>query len=219
MIQKMRPEMPDEALTGPGYGTLSVAAILAETARRSPDRNALLIGDQAITYGPLWEQTRAYAGALAERGVGPGSRVAVLIPNVPDFARVYYAVLALGAVVVPVHLLFKAEEIEYVLRDSGASLLVLSAHALADGTAAAAAAQVPVVTVLQPEGPSGRLEDEARASRPIRNYVSVNPLAPATILYTSGTTGRPKGAVSSHLALIEQVHVSLIDSARCGRTT
>ncbi len=53
--------------------------------------------------------------------------MAVLIPNVPDFARVYYAVLSLGAVVVPVHLLFKAEEIEHVLRDSGASLLVLAA--------------------------------------------------------------------------------------------
>ncbi|MCE0536400.1 long-chain fatty acid--CoA ligase [Kineosporia rhizophila] len=208
----------DDALTGAGHGTLSVAAILAETARRTPERTALVMGEQSIAYGALWDQTRAYAGALAARGVGPGTRVAVLIPNVPDFARVYYAVLSLGAVVVPVHLLFKAEEIEHVLRDSGASLLVLAAPALADGLPAATSAGVPVVTVLLPEGAGGpegpsRLEDEARASEPIRHYVSVNPLAPATILYTSGTTGRPKGAVSSHLALVEQVHVALIDTA------
>ncbi|GAB6897260.1 long-chain-fatty-acid--CoA ligase [Kineosporia succinea] len=207
----------DEALTGPGHGTLSVAAILAETARRTPDRTALVIGEHAVRYGPLWDQTRSYAGALAARGIGPGSRVALLIPNVPDFPRVYYAVLSLGAVVVPVHLLLKSGEIEHVLRDSGASLLVVAAPLLAEGLPAAAAAGVPVVTVMLPDGnPGPRLEDEARESTPIRHYVSVNPLAPATILYTSGTTGRPKGAVSSHLALVEQVHVALIDSGEVG---
>jgi long-chain acyl-CoA synthetase len=211
-------EAIDPALDGAGHGTMSVASILAETARRTPERTALIIGEHAITYGPLWDQTRAYAAALRERGIGPGTRVAMLVPNVPDFARVYYAVLALGAVVVPVHLLFKAEEIEYVLRDSGASVLVAAAPMLGEALPAAAAADVPVLTVLVPDDaaarvPAPRLEDEARGVAPIRHLTSVNPLAPATILYTSGTTGRPKGAVSSHLALIEQVHCALIDMA------
>ncbi len=63
----------DDALTGAGHGTLSVAAILAETARRTPERTALVMGEQSIAYGALWDQTRAYAGALAARGVGPGT--------------------------------------------------------------------------------------------------------------------------------------------------
>ena len=206
---------PDRAIDGPGYSTLSVAAILAETASRKPDRPALHFMGHTLTYGQLWQQTCAYAGALRDRGIGPGDRVAMLVPNVPDFARVYYAALSLGAVVVPIHLLFKAEEIEFVLRDSGADVLVAAAPLLAEAVPAAQAAQVPLVTVLLPAEAGvelPRLEVEAAGADPIARYASVSPLAAATILYTSGTTGTPKGAVGSHLAIVEQVHTGLIDS-------
>ncbi|WP_403021381.1 long-chain fatty acid--CoA ligase [Salinibacterium sp. GXW1014] len=204
------------ALTSPGFGTLSVAAILSDTAHRFPERTALIIGDHKIKYGDLWQQTLAYAGALRARGVKRGDRVAMLVPNVPDFARVYYAVLSLGAVVVPIHLLLKAEEIEYVLRDSGSTLLVAAAPMLAEGGKAAAMAGVPTVSVLLPDEmveqvPVPRLEDEAKVATPLQRYESTSPLDPATILYTSGTTGRPKGAVGCHMSLVEQVHVTLID--------
>src|SRR5690606_15253061 len=127
----------DDVLHGPGLASLSVATILAETARRTPERTALVFADHEITYGDLWRQTLAYAGALRARGVGPGDHAAMLVPNVPDFARVYYATLALGAVVVPVHLLFTPQEITYVVRDSGATVLVAAAPLL--GPAAEAA--------------------------------------------------------------------------------
>jgi len=209
--------IPDPAVDGPGYGTLSIASILTETARRFPERTALYFMGQATTYGDLWDQTRAYAGALAARGIGPGSRVAMIVPNVPDFPRVYYAALALGAVVVPVHLLFRSDEIEFVLRDAGADVVVVAAPMLAEAAPAAARAGVPLLTVLMPEGAArqvgvARLEDEAAVATPIERHVGVNPLAAATVLYTSGTTGTPKGAVGSHLAMVEQVHCSLIDS-------
>ncbi|ARC56692.1 Long-chain-fatty-acid--CoA ligase [Frondihabitans sp. 762G35] len=207
-----------ELLDGPGLGTLSIAAILSESATRHRDRPALHFAGMTTSYGQLWDETRAYAGALRARGIGRGDRVAIIVPNVPDFARTYYAVLALGAVVVPIHLLFKAEEIEYVLRDSGATLAIVAAPQLAEALPAATAAGVPVVSVLLPADaptpvPVDRLEVEAAHAAPIERYESVSPLASATILYTSGTTGHPKGAVGSHLAMIEQVSAELIDCA------
>lgn len=210
------PDPRADALTGPGLGSLSVASLLASSAVRHADRVAVVCGDQRTTYAELWDQARAVAGALRARGVGAGDRVAVLVPNTTDFPRVYFGVLALGAVVVPVHLLFTAEEVEHVLRDSGAVLVVAAAPVLAAALPAAAAVGLPVVTVLVPDDrvdavPAPRLEDEARAAEPLERLVPTPPLAPATVLYTSGTTGRPKGAVGSHLAIVENVNVVLID--------
>jgi long-chain acyl-CoA synthetase len=192
-----------------GFGTVSVAAILAESAARTPDATALVVGAEEVTYGALWEQTCAYAGALRARGIGPGDPVAMLIPNVADFARIYYAVLALGGIVVPVHTLLKAREIEYVLQDSGAKLLICAAALLGDGAPAAATAGAEVLTVLAPEGTEGArtLEAEAARATPIHSYVPRSPEDTATVLYTS--TGKPKGALGTHFALVEQVHVLL----------
>ncbi|MFZ7087708.1 long-chain-fatty-acid--CoA ligase [Curtobacterium sp. RRHDQ10] len=213
--------MNDDVLTGPGLATLSVAAILAESAHRHPDKAAVIWAgndgpDHEVSYGDLWDQARATAAVLREQGVGKGDRVAMLIPNVPAFPRVYYAILALGAVAVPVHLLFKHDEIEHVLRDSGAKLAVVAATSLQEALPAAAAVGIPVLSVMVPDAmrdqvPVPRLEELARATTPIERYVSTNPCDAATLLYTSGTTGTPKGAVGSHVALVEQVHVSLID--------
>jgi long-chain acyl-CoA synthetase len=128
-----------------GFATVNLAAILAETARRAPERTALIFGADRIAYGRLWEETKAYAGALRGLGVGRGDRVALLLPNVPDFPRAYFAVLSLGAIVVPVHALLKAEEIAYVLTDSGASQFIVAAPLLAEGAKGAALAGVPVL--------------------------------------------------------------------------
>ncbi|MGG5170630.1 long-chain-fatty-acid--CoA ligase [Pseudarthrobacter sp. J1738] len=193
------------------FGTISVAAILAESAKRFPQDTALVVGDEHTSFSELWDQTRAYAGALRARGIGPGSRVAVLIPNVADFARCYYAILALGGVVVPLHALLKGHEIEYVLQDSGAELLICAAPLLGEGAKGAQAAGVELLTVLVPEGgaEAARVEDESAAAEPIPSYVPCAPEDTATILYTSGTTGKPKGALGSHFALVEQVNTLL----------
>ncbi len=214
--------MHDDVLTGPGYGTLSVATILAESAHRHPDKTAVIQAGRSgpgatATYGELWRDAKRIAGALLALGVGRGDRVAILIPNVPDFPRIYSAVLAIGAVAVPVHLLFKREEIAHVLRDSGASLVIVGAPSLAEALPAAQDVGVRAVSALVPDGaaagsaPIPRLEDLAADAEPIGRQVGTNPLEPATLLYTSGTTGRPKGAVGSHLALVEQVNVALLD--------
>ncbi|GAB3798725.1 long-chain fatty acid--CoA ligase [Humibacter antri] len=200
-----------------GFATISVAAILAEAARKYPDRTAVIFADQRIGYAQLWWETRRYAGALRARGVGRGTPVAVLIPNVPDFPRVYFAVLALGGVVVPVHALLKADEIEYVLRDSGAVALICAAPLLVEGAKAAAQAGVHLLSVLVPDEakaglPFPRLEDEASIAEPIASYEPMDPFDTATILYTSGTTGKPKGAEGCHFAIVEQTSSLLTDA-------
>lgn len=213
--------MNDDVLTGPGNATLSVASILAESAHRYPDKTAVIWAGQtgphaSATYSELWEDAKRIGGVLKARGVGRGDRVAMLVPNVPDFPKVYYAILAIGAVAVPIHLLFKKDEIAHVLRDSGAKLVVIGATSLGEALPAAMETGVDAVSVLLPEAakdlsPIPRLEALMQDVEPIVRQEAMNPLEPATLLYTSGTTGTPKGAVNSHFSLVEQVNVSLID--------
>lgn len=189
------------------HATLSVATILAESARRHRDRSAVIAGEETITYGDLWEQTRRVAGALASLGVSRGDRVAMMLPNVADFPRVYYAILALGAIVVPVHPLLRREEIAQALQASGSRLLVSSGDP--EAAAAAESLRLPLLPAGDPDAQLARL---AASAEPIRGVAAVSPLDPAVMLFTSGTSGRPKGALLSHLNLVEQTHVALIDS-------
>jgi long-chain acyl-CoA synthetase len=181
---------------------MTLSSILAESAKRYPDREAVILGDTRITYAQLWDETRRYAAVLREHGVGPGDTVALLMPNVPDFPRVYYAALSLGAVVVPVHALLVAPEIAYVLQDSGAAVLVAAAPLLEAGAKGAASAGVPVLATMGTVpgyDDVTRLDVLAASATPIDSYVQRQPDDPAVVLYTSGTTGSPKGAVLSHL--------------------
>ena len=175
--------------------TLSIAAILAESAQRYPDRVAVVMDPQRITYDEMWREARLYATVLHDRGVRPGDRVGLLVPNVPDFPRFYYAVLSLGAVVVPVHALLTPEEIEYVLRDCGAALLCASGPLVEPGAKGAEMAGVPLLTSMLPEALPGvdRIEDLAARAEPVAGYLLVDPDADAVILYTSGTTGPAQG--------------------------
>ncbi len=178
--------------------SLTLASILAESAMRHPDREAVVMGDHRISYAELWDQTMRYAAVLRDQGVGPGDTVALLMPNVPDFPRVYYAALSLGAVVVPVHALLVAPEIAYVLRDSKAKVLVVAAPLLQAGAAGAAKAGVPVLATMGGDDVP-RLDLLAESATPLETYVQRDPSDPAVVLYTSGTTGSPKGAVLTHL--------------------
>ncbi len=115
--------------------SLTLAAILAESATAHPDRDAVVMDRSGSVTQRCGTQTRRYASVLREAGVGPGDRVALLMPNVPDFPRTYYAVLSLGAVVVPVHALLVAREIGFVLTDSQAKLLIAAGTAARPGRA------------------------------------------------------------------------------------
>ncbi|MFI9611578.1 long-chain fatty acid--CoA ligase [Streptomyces sp. NPDC052023] len=186
--------------------TLNLAVILAENARRRPDRTALVEGDLRLSFGQVWQRALAQAGALAGLGVRPGDRVALMAPNTAEFPIAYYAVAAAGAVIVPVHLLLSPGEVEHVLRDSGATLLLVHPAQAETGTAAALAAGVRAVTL------DADFERLAAAAEPLPSYVSLEADDPAVVLYTSGTTGVPKGAVLSHFNLVMNATVNAFDA-------
>jgi long-chain acyl-CoA synthetase len=196
--------------------TLSLATVLAEAARRYPDKIAIVDAGNRVSYRQLWEQARSYAAGLREVGIGPGDTVAMLIPNVLDFPRVYYAALAVGATIVPVHLLLTADEVAYVLKDSGTDALVAHSSQLALGAAAAHAAGTRLVSVGPlPVGLADapvRLEDASAPVPPLPTYVTREAEDVAVVFYTSGTTGQPKGALLTHLNLVMNATVNVFDA-------
>ena len=172
----------------------NLAANLTRTAERHGDRPAIVLDDVRLSYAELELSARRLAGWLRSRGIGVGDRVALMLPNVPAFPVIYYATLRLGGIVVPMNPLFKRREIQYYLEDSGASLLVgLPGDEV---TVAAEAAGVPVLAV-GPEGLSSYVHGE-ESTDPVEEVVGRAGDDTAVLLYTSGTTGRPKGAELTH---------------------
>ena len=173
----------------------NLANILTESARRHPDRPAIRLNDILITYAELDELTARAAGWLRARGIEPGDRVAIALPNVVPFPVFYYAVLRAGATVVPMNPLLKSREIEHHLADSGAKLALVWSTVAAEAKSAAAATGTDVVVIDDdtlaatadwPSSPAVAARDDADT---------------AVILYTSGTTGTPKGAQLTHANL------------------
>ncbi|MGY0018325.1 long-chain-fatty-acid--CoA ligase [Streptomyces sp. YJ-C3] len=177
---------------------LSVATVLKDSAARRPDRIAVVDDGVRISYRTLWDEALRFAAELRARGVRPGDRVALLLPNSADFPRAYYAVLAAGGTVVPVHALLVADEVAYVLRHSGCRAVVSGGALRPVAEEAAARTGIEVLQVT-----TGR--EPLAAAEPRR------PDDTAVILYTSGTTGRPKGALLTHLNLVMNAAVCAQD--------
>ena len=197
------------------------AAVLAEHgARAHPERPALVFEGRGITYGELDAAVNRAANGLRAAGFGPGDHIALCCPNRPEFVIAYYAVLKLGATVVTISALSKRREIAYYLGDSDARALI--AYAGRDGSAlgrdaAAAFAEVEACEHLWiiPDGGDDTPPDGARPfDALLANQATAFEMAPtsadatATILYTSGTTGQPKGAELSHGNIVMNVLVT-----------
>src|SRR5918995_6510494 len=102
---------------------VNLAGIMTASARRRPDHVAVKLDDAEVTYGLLDEGSARVAGILRERGIQPGDRVGVMLPNVPYFPVVYYGILRAGGTVVPMNVLLKEREVAFYLGDSGAGIL------------------------------------------------------------------------------------------------
>jgi len=175
---------------------------LREAAQMYPDRPALRLDAATFTYAQLDDLSARVAGWLRERGLQPGDAVGIMLPNVPQFPVFYYGVLRAGGAIVPMNPLLKAREVAHYLGDSGASL-VLAWETFADEAAAGAeTAGASAVTI------SGATL-ESVATWPLSPEVT--PRADddtAVILYTSGTTGTPKGAELTHANMRKNASVT-----------
>jgi long-chain acyl-CoA synthetase len=181
----------------------NLAQNLVVSARGFPEHVALRAGELEITYSELDAATARVAGMLRERGVQPGDRVGVMLPNVPEFALAYYGVLRAGGVVVPMNVLLKEREVAFYLADSGATLLFAWHELPQVAQQGALSADTAVVEV-----EAGAFE-QLSAAVPAADVVADRaPTDTAVILYTSGTTGKPKGAELTHTNLAMNVKAS-----------
>ncbi|TML98258.1 MAG: long-chain fatty acid--CoA ligase [Actinobacteria bacterium] len=180
----------------------SLAANLTEAARRHPERVALRLDELEIPYAALDDASARLAALLVARGLQPGDRVGVMLPNVPYFAIAYYGALRAGGVVVPMNVLLKERETTFYLSDPGARA-VIAWHDFAAAAQAGADAAGAECLVVAP----GEFEELLGAVAPLAEPVARSGSDTAVILYTSGTTGTPKGAELTHANLRRNVEI------------
>jgi long-chain acyl-CoA synthetase len=179
--------------------------MLAQTAAQVPDKPAILFRDLPTSYRDFDRRANQVANGLIALGVQPSDRVALQIPNLPLYMEAFYGILKAGASVVPLNALYKAGEVEYILRDSGARAILSFGPLVQVALAAAATApELRHVVAASPQDVPGTLPwrtsfGEAAEALPV---VTVSPDNIAVISYTSGTTGQPKGAMLSHGNLV-----------------
>ncbi|MGQ9732601.1 MAG: long-chain-fatty-acid--CoA ligase [Candidatus Zipacnadales bacterium] len=186
-----------------------LSATLKASADCAPDSPALTLGEKTLSYAELDQAVSSFATSLVEQGLEPGERVALWMPNVPQFVIGYFGILRAGGIVVPMSTLLGLNEVSYILENSGAAMLV-AAHLFSD-----IVAQLPehlpglrrVIVWGETSLPNVLNWDTLCARKPEPQLLpSSRSDALAVLIYTSGTTGRPKGAMLSHRNLLSNAH-------------
>lgn len=165
----------------------------------APDKTAVIFEDKTLTYRELDAAANRVANALIAAGIKPGDHIAVHVDNRPEFLFIFYGIMRAGAVIVPANVMYTADELEHILTDSGARIFfVLNALAPKMHKVTAPALE-KIVEVGSPKlDTSVSFDDFIHDQSTERPRVNVDPNKVACIQYTSGTTGKPKGAMVSH---------------------
>jgi acyl-CoA synthetase (AMP-forming)/AMP-acid ligase II len=187
---------------------------LARHAHQMPDAPAIRYQGRTVTWKQLDDRVARLASALADRGVGHGDRVAIIMLNNIEYMEATLALSRIGAITVPVNFRLVADEIAWILDNAGATGLVVDAMLAPLGKAVRERMPIPLCLVVgdDPEtaGPGAEPYEEVLASGdPTRPPATVSESETVLLMYTSGTTGRPKGAMLSHLNLLMNALVIL----------
>ena len=195
---------------------------LDDCAERHGERPMVLTDDRELSYADISAETRCLADGLAALGVRPGDRVAMVMANYPEFVAIKFAIARAGAIAVPLNYLYRSDELRFVLADSGCRVVITMTgfadqdyQAMLDGIP-----DPPTVVLLDTDGRArpGVLTVKGLAALGERNSGAsdgrtVDPLGPGDMLYTSGTTGSPKGVLVSHDAVLRTAFASALTRA------
>lgn len=196
--------------------SLNLSVLLRESAHNTPNSTALVFGDVKISYASLHSQSQRFASALKGIGLQDGEHVALLIPNVPQFTMAYFACHIASNPVVPLNVLLKADEIAYHLEDSDSKAVIVWEGFLAEARAGfdkTDSCRELIIVKADPTdltAPEGlhNLVSLIASFPPMTEMPTTNPDDTAVILYTSGTTGKAKGAQLTHFNMFYNAYYS-----------
>ncbi len=191
---------------------MNLASVVKQSAERFPDKTAIVFYDRRITYAELCEQTMKFAFYLHKAEMGPGKRVAVVLPNIPEFPVAFYGALASGAEVVAVNPLYTAREMGYMFEDAGVGLIVT--HPLFDEAILKAAGGRQIIYADNMGDPSRTdIKSILRETHSTLDPVEKNPDDTALIVYTNGVGGCCLGACLTHGGLLANARGALQSSS------
>lgn len=218
--------------------TLNLASIISQHAHLAPEKEAIVWDHVRLTFGQLDALSNRVANALVKMGIGHGEKVALSCPNLPYFPIVYYGIMKAGAAVVPISVLFKPREIEYHLKDSDAKAVFVFegtdelplAQNVKEGFDRVATCERLIMMTRDMTGKSPiegheTISEITAGESEIFDMYPSRPDDTCAILYTSGTTGQPKGAELTHLNLWSNVvttwsvHLPVLDFTEGGQMT
>ena len=181
---------------------MNIANHVERIARTAPERKAIVFEGKDISYGALDACANVLASALQANGVNRGDRVALYLPNIPAFMLAYLAGQKVGAIVVSINSMFKAEEVKYIVTDSGAKLMFTTAELLPNVPRGECPALAKIVNCEGTAAAAIPLGDLLAAGKRAFKTEDMAPGDPAALLYSSGTTGFPKGVTLTHNNII-----------------